>query len=307
MCGKNGLEQCHTWDIGRSEIHITADVAYSFAAFLNVTADTTLDPRELYLETAKYWESRFSYDAKTDTYHLLFVKGPDEYCGVPNNNAFTVFMARENLKFALLYKDNPKWRDIIGKSVVLYDKDRDLYIQDDNFERLEPFPGRNGTGASYHEFDFDRLQRYKALKQADLVLLMLLLPDQFTDAQKQTIWNYYEPLTLHDSSLSFGTHAYAAAVVGDQDKLGYYLEKSLFLDLEDILHNTGREGIHVGAAGAVWQAVILGIAGLDASGKPKLNPHLPQGWRKMKFKFWAKGKKYRAEINEKNWKVEEIK
>ncbi|WP_313182937.1 glycoside hydrolase family 65 protein [Lacrimispora sp.] len=320
MCSIGGIEQCQSWDIGRCEIHITADVAYAVENYLKISGDETLDSQsaQLYVETARYWAGRFSYDQRKDVYNLLFVKGPDEYCGVSGNNAYTVLLARHNLRLALQAVERKeaaanvseikKWRDIIEKSRIEYDSDRDLYIQDDNFLRLEAFPGQKaGDGsAAYHQYDFDWLQRYQVLKQADLVLLMVLKPEWFTDPQKKAIWDCYEPLTLHDSSLSFGIHAWAAAYLGREQKACDYFDKSLFLDLENRMKNTGREGIHLAAAGATWQAVVFGFAGLALGngGKPELSPRLPKDWERLSFHFYIKGKRYLAVIDEKGGKIE---
>ncbi len=312
MCAIGGLEQCQSWDIGRCEIHITADVAYAVENYLTVSGDETLESQsaQLYVETARYWAGRFSYDQRNDVYNLLFVKGPDEYCGVSGNNAYTVLLARHNLRLALQavqrkeakasVSETEKWRDIIEKSRVEYDPDKDLYIQDDNFLRLEPFPGQKaGDGsAAYHQYDFDWLQRYQVLKQADLVLLMVLKPEWFTKQEQKAIWDFYEPLTLHDSSLSFGIHAWAAANLGLEQKASEYFDKSLFQDLENRMKNTEREGIHLAAVGATWQSVIFGFAGLTLdNGKPELSPRLPKDWERLSFHFNVKGKRYLAVID----------
>ena len=312
MCAIGGIEQCQSWDIGRCEIHITADVAYAVENYLTVSGDETLESQsaQLYVETARYWAGRFSYDQRNDVYNLLFVKGPDEYCGVSGNNAYTVLLARHNLRLALQavqrkdakasVSELEKWRDIIEKSRIEYDPDKDLYIQDDNFLRLEPFPGQKaGDGsAAYHQYDFDWLQRYQVLKQADLVLLMVLKPEWFTKQEQKAIWDFYEPLTLHDSSLSFGIHAWAAANLGLEQKASEYFNKSLFLDLENRMKNTEREGIHLAAVGASWQAVIFGFAGLSLyNGKPELSPRLPKDWERLSFHFNVKGKRYLAVID----------
>lgn len=320
MCAIGGIEQCQTWDIGRCEIHITADVAYAVENYLKVSGDETLKKQsaQLYVETARYWAGRFSYDQRKDVYNLLFVKGPDEYCGVSGNNAYTVLLARHNLRLALQaverkeanagVSEMEKWRDILEKSQIEYDSNRDLYIQDDNFLRLEAFPGQKPEDgrAAYHQYDFDWLQRYQVLKQADLVLLMVLKPEWFTNREQQAIWDFYEPLTLHDSSLSFGIHAWAAANLGLEKKALEYFDKSLFLDLENRMKNTGQEGIHLAAVGATWQAVVFGFAGLKLGndGKPELSPRLPKDWERLSFYFYIKGKRYQAVIDENGGKIE---
>jgi len=104
MASDTGSEQCETWDTGCCEIHITADIAYAMGRYVEITGDEAFlkdYAAEVYIQTARYWASRFTYDSVSDCYHLLFVKGPDEYCGVTTNNLFTVKMAAHNLTLAL--------------------------------------------------------------------------------------------------------------------------------------------------------------------------------------------------------------
>jgi trehalose/maltose hydrolase-like predicted phosphorylase len=319
MSSDTGFEQCETWDTGCCEIHITADIAYAFGRYVELTDDKEFfikHAAEVYLQTARYWASRFTYHAASDRYHLLFVKGPDEYCGVTGNNYFTVKMAKHNLKLALdainrmendfiaewheLQKkigyreiEQGLWRDIIKKTVVRYDQNLNLYLQDDTFHLLEPLDPaahKDDDVPLYHKLSFDRLQRYQVLKQADIVMLMALFPDDYTKNQKQAAWEYYEPKTLHDSTLSFGAHALLAAQLGLDGKAETYLKKSCFLDLKNVMKNTAGEGLHIAAHGATWQALVFGYAGLwaDADGL-RCNPKLPDWIRGMRFCVYHKG------------------
>jgi len=325
MSSYDGSEQCESWDIGACEVHITADVVYGMDHYIRITGDTQflLDhAAEVYLETARFWESRFTYDPRNDQYNMLFVKGPDEYCGVTRNNAYTNILAVYNLSLALdtlnflkdRYRDVhdrltgklglteeecSKWRDIIKKAVIPYDKDKDLYLQDETFMLLEPLDVSSVKSDNiplYHKICFDRLQRYRVLKQADLVLLMTLFPQKFTTAQKKAVWDFYEPITLHDSTLSYGTHALLAAQLAMKEKAWDYFCKSLYLDLEDVMNNTGNEGLHLAALGATWQALFFGFAGLRfEDNEPKAYPFLPDNWSGLRFTFWYKGRKWRFE------------
>ncbi len=306
MCSDTGREQCESWDTGACEIHITADVAYALATYMKATGDESIREAygELLAQTARYWMSRMTYEPDLDRYSLLFVKGPDEYCGVTVNNTYTNYMVRYNLLMAAQEgaaseEERKAFLKAAEKITILYDEQRDLYLQDELFERLEPMPAKKNNDASlYRELSFDRLQRYKALKQADLVLLMTLFPQDFTEKQKRNIWNYYEPLTLHDSTLSFGVHAQLALQLEDFEKAESYLHKSLFLDLYDIMENTGEEGVHMAAFGAAWQALAFGAAGVSfhENGTVSARPHLPKSIRAMRFTVSAYGKRYRISV-----------
>ena len=280
---------------------------------------------EVFIQTARYWASRFTYNAQSDQYNLLFVKGPDEYCGVTNNNLFTIKLAAHNLQLAadaaarmaaefpeqwrgLREKtgydesESAHWRGIIAKTVVRYDDASQLYMQDNTFELLEPIDPaeyKDDDTPLYHKISFDRLQRYQALKQADVLMLMALLPDDFTVGQKKAAWDYYEPKTLHDSTLSFGAHALLASRLGLDSKAEEYFRKSCFLDLRDVMRNTAREGLHTAASGITWQALVFGFAGLwTGDGGLRCGPALPPYIRGMRFRVRYKGKAYTVSLKQ---------
>lgn len=326
MSSIDGKEQCETWDIGCCEVHITADVAYAVNHYYEVTGDMDFIRdygAEILIETARYWKSRFTYDPGSGKYNMLFVKGPNEYGGVTLNNTFTTMMAIHNLKLAMatvrqmegLYPDNWKalkekigfeyaemdvWKDIINKAVINYDEERKLYIEDDNFMKTEPIDVskiKSGDVPAYRRISFDRLQRYMVVKQADVILLMTLFPDRFSDEEKMAAWNFYEPITLHDSTLSYGTHALFAARMNMKKEAYDYFLKSAKLDLCNIMENTGAEGIHFASLGATWQAVVNGFGGVKTTGgKLGINPSLPEKWNLLKFKIIYRGNTIAVEV-----------
>lgn len=112
------------------------------------------------------------------------------------------------------------------------------------------------AGASYHHVCFDRLQRYKVIKQADVLLLMSRMPHLFTEKQKKEAWEDFEPICLHDSTLSFASHALFALQNGFEEQGFEYLRKALLLDLRDVMGNTGHEGLHLACMGEAWQAAM---------------------------------------------------
>ena len=132
--------------------------------------------------------------------------------------------------------------------------------QDETLHLLEPVDLaeiKRDAGASYHHVCFDRLQRYKVIKQADVLLLMTRLPQLFTAEEKKAAWEDFEPICLHDSTLSFASHALFALQNGFTDKGMDYLKKALLLDLRDIMGNTGHEGLHLACMGEAWQAAFV--------------------------------------------------
>lgn len=279
MAALDGSEQCETWDIGCSELHITADVAYALDAYCKKSGDEGfyLDrAAEVFIETARFWISRYTYRPETGEADLLFCKGPDEYCGITSNNLFTNVMVQHNLDLAIqaakdLEKKRPELYEDLGitqaeihhMAVIRraikrpHDPVTGRLTQDETLHLLEPVDMdkvKLDAGASYHHVCFDRLQRYKVIKQADVLLLMTRMPHLFTTEEKQAAWKDFEPICLHDSTLSFASHALFALQNGF-DKKGYdYLRKALLLDLRDVMGNTGHEGLHLACMGEAWQA-----------------------------------------------------
>lgn len=281
MASLDGSEQCETWDIGCSELHITADVVYAIDQYCKTAQDNAFylkHAAEIYVETARFWMSRYTYHAETDTADLLFCKGPDEYCGITNNNLYTNVMVQHNLHLA-----QQAAQDLKEKCPVTYQR---LHITedevrgwahlreiiswphdpitghlttDDTFHLLESVDislFKQGDEASYHNVCFDRLQRYQVVKQADVLLLMTRFPELFSEEEKQTAWKDFEPICLHDSTLSFASHALFAFRNGLQSEGLAYLRKALLLDLRDVMGNTGSEGLHLACMGEAWQAAM---------------------------------------------------
>ncbi len=319
MASYDGSEQCESWDIGASELHITADVVYALDQYLQATGDKALarQAREVYVETARFWRSRYTTAPGSGQENLLFCKGPDEYCGITSNNLFTGEMARHNLNLALtaaeeLRREDPAryaalgltkeetdgWRRLRDAIPVPRDPATGRLRPDDTFHLLEPVDLsdlKQGDEASYHRICFDRLQRCQVIKQADTLLLMTRLPDRFTEAEKKDAWEDFEPRCLHDSTLSFASHALFAAQNGFDAAARRYFEKALYLDLREIMGNTGKEGLHLAGMGETWQAAVFGFAGLRfTTDGPALSPRLPAGWRSMRFCFYWHGGLYEA-------------
>ena len=306
MCSGNGLEQCETWDTGLCEVHITADVVYAMQQYVEITGDAGLlqsSFAEVYRQTALYWMSRFTWEENAKQFSCFFVKGPDEYCGATVNNTYTNYMARNNINLALQYgvlskKEREQAKFTAENIALLYDAHRDLYLQDELLDRLEtPAFQIKGNEPSYKQYCFDRMQRYRLLKQADLVLLMNLYPADFTRAQKLNVFHYYEPITLHDSTLSYGAHAQLALTLGLWEPAEEYLQKAIYLDLKDIMGNTGREGLHMAALGSAWQAIVFGAAGLCVEeNQLAVHPMLPKSIQAIKFKAKFRGEQYKVSI-----------
>lgn len=322
MSALDGSEQCESWDTGKCEVHVTADIVWAMDQYVQATGDHAFEKKnlvEIYLETARFWASRCTYIAQSDRYEMLFVKGPNEYGGVTKNNTYTTCMALHTIKLALAAtkrgelvlssEERAEFEAIISKAVIPYSDEEGTYLEDDLFPLQEPFDlkaHKTSGKALYHTICFDRLQRYKVVKQPDVLLLYLLLPEYFSVEEARNAWALYEPITSHDSTLSWGMHALIAYKLGLQEVGEHYLKQAMFLDLEELMENTSGEGLHIGAMGALLQAVLFGVMGLSFSGGVSASPSLPPFWQQIESKVTYKGERYRVVCDTKGSHLEKI-
>jgi len=326
MSAHDGSEQCDSWEYGECEIHITADVAHAFDQYLRATGDEDFFVKcaaEVYIETARFWAGRVAWNPRRGRYTILSVKGPDEYCSITNNNMFTNYMACRNLELAgeavagmrqrhprewrrLAAKlgfrtaEAAKWRDIRKKMFFNWDRKRDLLIQDDTFldkevDDLNKYSGRKKPLVEI--MPYERIMRVRLLRQTDVVLLQYLLNDEFTRRQKLAAYRYYEPMTTHDSSLSYNTHSIMAADLGMREAAYEYFRKSCRLDLDDEL-GTAKSGIHGASLGGTWQTVVMGFGGMRVGkgGLLSFRPLLPAGWEGLSFQVAFRGRTIAVDI-----------
>lgn len=330
MTSFDGLEQCESWDIGASELHITADIPFAMQQYFDATNDESfyLQAMEVYIETARFWYSRcvIHSDGSAD---LMFCKGPDEYCGITNNNLFTNCMVKFNIDLAVkaaltLKKENPvryaklllsdkevlEWCSLRDHLKECRDAQTGRYMPDETFARLEPIDIKalkTDDGASYHHVCFDRLQRYQVIKQADTLLLMSRIPNKFTLKERLNAWEDFEPCCLHDSTLSFASHALFAAQNNLQSAAEKYFKKALYLDLHEVMNNTGKEGLHLACLGETWSSIFFGFLGANFDNKtPTFSPSLPSNWKTLTMNFYWKGKQYRLVVSEGHYSVSKI-
>lgn len=314
-----GLECCPNWQYADHEVHVTADVAYGLVHYARAAADPAYlrgPAAAVLVETARYWLQRLDWRPGDEGPSLLGVMGPDEYTPISNNNAYTNRLVAHALAAAAEHGDaaghgdttaaSPAERAAFAEAAhglpILRGRDGVLVLQCEEFERLaeprfdELWPDRSRTFAA--GVSQERLYRSKCLKQADVLMLMALFPQEFSDAEVRRAWDYYVPYTTHDSSLSAGVHAILAARLGLADAAWAFWRKASAIDL-DFAHGGAAEGIHIANAGAVWQMAVLGFAGLRTAMQAEhltLHPRLPAAWKRLAFPLVWKGAPVRIEI-----------
>ena len=299
------------------EQHVAADIAYAVWQYWRVTRDDEfflVAGAEILLETARFWASR-AVAEPDNRRHIRHVIGPDEYHEDVDDNAFTNVMARWNIARALEALDllREKWP---GRAAALREKlalsDHELADWRDAVDRLftglDPATGLYEQFAGYHKLEpidlslyatrtvpidvvigRERTQRSQAVKQADVVALLALLPEEFPGAMAETNFKFYEPRCAHGSSLSAGMHAMVAARLGHVEVALRYLHETATADLDFNPNSAG--GVRIAGLGGLWQAVILGFAGVDLTADTLgITPRLPPQWRGLSFHVRWKGR-----------------
>ncbi|MFT3889461.1 MAG: glycosyl hydrolase family 65 protein [Arachnia sp.] len=324
----NGEEASAYYAAGTAQYHIDADVAFAFAKYRDLTGDTEFmyrDGAAVMVETARLWADLGFWRIEAGgarSFHIHGVTGPDEYTAVVNNNMFTNVMARANLRSAaglvremrtaapdayrrlvddlqLTEEEVEEWQECADKMVVLFDETFGIHPQDEKFLTSELWDLENTPEdkrpllLNYHPLV---IYRFQVLKQADVVLGLFLQGDQFTAEEKKADFEYYDPITTGDSTLSGVVQSVIAAEVGYQEMAMQYFLSGLYVDLAD-LHSNARDGVHIASTGGVWNALVFGFGGLrDHHGRIAFDPRLPEGWGHLTFPLQVRGSRLRVHI-----------
>jgi alpha,alpha-trehalose phosphorylase len=298
----NGQEASAYYAAGTAQYHIDAAVAYAIRKYVEVTGDDEFLRRygaEILVETARLWyDLGFFSDRLDGRFCIHSVTGPDEYTTVVDNNTYTNLMARENLRYAaevaetlksthpdaykeLAYRtelltDEPHyWQRAADAMYVAYDKQLGIHPQDDTFLNHKVWDFANTPTDHYPlllHYHPLVIYRQQVLKQTDVVFAMFLLGEDFTTDQKRRNFDYYDPLTTGDSSLSACIQSIVAAELGYRAKAMEYWEYALLMDMADIGGNV-KDGCHIAALGGSWMAAVYGLAGMrDRGGTISFDP-----------------------------------
>ncbi|MFB2838176.1 beta-phosphoglucomutase [Floridanema evergladense] len=312
---------------GDRELHINSDIAYAVWQYWQATEDDDWMCNygaEIILDTANFWASCVEWNSDRNCYELKNVIGPDENHELVDNSAFTNSMVQWHLQTAIsvlswLREEYPdwsnelqqklnitavqlqKWADFIDKILILHNKETGL------IEEFEGFFDREDINLSDYEprtrsmqaiLGIEGANQRQVLKQADVLMLMYLLRDQYDRETLQKNWDYYEPRTDHSygSSLNPAIHAILACDLNKLEEAYTHFMRSALVDLEDVRGNA-NEGIHAASAGGVWQAIVFGFAGVKLTPNgPVATPKLPPGWTRLKFRFQWRDRLYEFDL-----------
>jgi alpha,alpha-trehalose phosphorylase len=323
----SGEEASAYYAAGTAQYHINADIMYALRKYVQATGDEAFlrdCGAEMLVETARLWQDLGFYsDAKGGKFCINSVTGPDEYNTVVNNNAFTNLMARENLRYAaetiesLQQTDPDAYSALVHKTAlapsevegwiraaesmyVPHDEKLNIIPQDDSFLDREPWDFRNTPHDHYPLLLFYHplnIYRKRVIKQADVVLAMFLLGNAFSSEAKKQNFEFYDPLTTGDSSLSSCVEAIIAAQVGDTEKAIRYGVAALLMDLADVGGNV-KDGCHIASMGGTWMMLTYGLGGMrDDDGMLSFRPcRAPEDNAILQFRLTCRGQMLGVEI-----------
>jgi alpha,alpha-trehalose phosphorylase len=315
----SGEEASAYYAAGTAQYHINADITYALAKYVRATGDVDFLARgaiDMVVETARLWLS-LGFWRRTGgaAFHIHGVTGPDEYTTVVNDNLFTNVMARFNLRYAaesvrIVADQFPEaftrmvertqfeeseigeWERAAEAMVIPYSESFGMHPQDAHFLDREVWdlaatpPDKLPLLLHFHPLV---IYRFQVLKQADVVLALFLLSDEFSDTEKRADFDYYDPLTTGDSTLSAVVQSIIAAEIGYRGLAQEYFHHALYVDLED-LHNNATDGVHVASTGGVWSSLVYGFGGMrDAGGRLTFDPRLPESWPELRFRILWQG------------------
>jgi len=312
-------EECSGyWPAGTAAFHIGADIADAVVRYEAATADTAFAAREgleLLVETARLWRSLGHHDDQ-GRFRIDGVTGPDEYSALADNNVYTNLMAERNLRHAAEAverhpdrgaqlgvdpEEAAAWRDAARAMLVPYDDARGVHPQSEGFTEHERWDFAHTNSEQYPlflHFPYFELYRRQVVKQADLVLALHLRGDAFSGEEKTRDFDYYEALTVRDSSLSACTQSVVAAEVGHLQLAYDYFAEAALMDLENLEHNTS-DGLHIASLAGAWIAAVAGFGGMrDHDGSVTFAPRLPDRLSRLAFGVCFSGRRLKIEVDQ---------
>ncbi|WP_346349582.1 glycoside hydrolase family 65 protein [Lactococcus formosensis] len=297
--------ECHNeWEITFEEIHRNGAIAYAIYNYSNYTGDETYlaqEGLEVLVEIARFWADRVHYSERQKAYMIHGVTGPNEYENNINNNWYTNTLATwvlnytmESLKkyprpdLQVSTEELAKWNDITAHMYYPTDKELGIFVQHDGFldKDLTPVADLDSKHLPLNQnWPWDRILRSPYIKQADVLQGIYFFGNHYSLEEKRRNFNFYEPLTVHESSLSPSIHAILAAELGMEDKAVEMYERTARLDLDNYNNDT-EDGLHITSMTGSWLAIVQGFAQMKTwDGQLSFAPFIPKAWTGYSFRI----------------------
>lgn len=327
MVTMNG-EECHNeWEITFEEVHRNGAIAFAIYDYIRYTGDEKYLSEyglEVLLGISRFWSQRITFSEAKQQYVMLGVTGPNEYENNVNNNWYTSYIACWTMEYTqqaldFVRKDDPakfnklvastkfnekeetsRWADIRKRMYLGEDKKLGVYLQQDGFLDKELIPVsqlRPQDRPLNQKWSWDRILRSCYIKQADVLQGLYLFDDRFDNATIQRNFDFYEPLTVHESSLSPCVHVILASKIGYKEKAYEMYLRTSRLDLDDYNNDT-EDGCHITSMAGTWMSVVKGFGGMRVKdGKLHFNPFIPDQWKSYSFRIEFRGHVIKVKVS----------
>ena len=312
--------ECHNeWEITFEEIHRNGAIPYAIYNYTNYTGDDSYlakEGLEVLVEVSRFWADRVHYSKRHGKYMIHGVTGPNEYENNINNNWYTNTLAAWVLQYTLdaLQKhprpdlnvsdaERGKWQDIIANMYYPEDKEQGIFVQHDGFldKDIRPVSALSPDDLPLNQkWSWDKILRSPFIKQADVLQGLYFFGDRYTLDEKRRNFDYYEPMTVHESSLSPSIHAILAAELGKEAKAVEMYQRTARLDLDNYNNDT-EDGLHITSMTGSWLAIVQGFAQMKTwGGTLSFAPFLPSDWTGYTFHINYRGRLIKIEVDGKN-------
>ncbi|MEH7883344.1 glycoside hydrolase family 65 protein [Bacillus sp. JJ1609] len=319
--------ECHNeWEITFEEIHRNGAIAYAIYNYVNYTGDKNYlheSGIDVLAGISRFWADRVHFNKFKNVYMMHGVTGPNEYENNVNNNWYTNRIAVWTLRYTLevidFLKQNghedrlaglgfsdeelAKWQDIIDRMYFPYDEERGVFVQHDTFldKDLKTVDELSAEDRPINQnWSWDKILRSCFIKQADVLQGLYFFNHEFTEEEKRRNFEFYEPMTVHESSLSPSIHAVLAAELGMEEKAYEMYNRTARLDLDNYNNDT-EDGLHITSMTGAWLGIVQGFAGMrTAEGTLSFAPFIPKAWNQYSFNIIFRDHYVKVEVNQEN-------
>ena len=319
MVTMNGEESHNEWEITFEEIHRNGAMVYAIYNYVNFTQDFEYIPKnglEVMIAIARFWHQRANFSEPKNKYVILGVTGPNEYENNINNNFYTNYLAKWCIEYTvdclnrvkkeyvedfdrviaktnLTPQETSEWLKVADNMYFPFDEEKQIYLQQDGFLDKEIIPVKDLPKSERpinQKWSWDRILRSCYIKQADVLQGMFFFEDKFSKEEIEKHFDFYEPITVHESSLSPCVHSILAASIDRMPKAYEQYLRTARLDLDDYNHEV-HEGCHITSMAGTWMSVVQGFGGMRVweDGVLSFNPQIPAEWKSYSFTINFRG------------------
>ena len=313
MVTMNGEESHNEWEITFEEIHRNGAMVFAIFNYVRYTGDFEYIPEkglEVMIAVARFWHQRANFSTPKNKFVILGVTGPNEYENNVNNNWYTNYLAKWCIEYCMEMIDKVKeghredydriiggtnltdtellsWKEVSDNMYFPYSEEHDVFLQQDGFLDKEIIPVAKLDKANRpinQKWSWDRILRSCYIKQADVLQGFYLFEENFDQETLEKHFDFYEPLTVHESSLSPCVHSIHAAKLGRTEQAYQFYLRTSRLDLDDY-NNEVNEGCHITSMAGTWMSIVEGFGGMRVvNDQLSFYPRIPEQWKAYSFK-----------------------